>query len=78
VLSEIPRSAGRVLIVGHNPALEDLVLHLGGDAIRIPEDGKVLPTAGVARFRMPADWGRLPPGAGDLASLVRPKELREE
>jgi phosphohistidine phosphatase len=76
LLSEVPRSASRVMLVGHNPGLEDLLLHLGGDAVVIPDDGKLLPTGAVAHLAMPADWGRLPPGCADLLSLVRPKELR--
>jgi len=76
ILAEVPRTASRVMIVGHNPGLEDLVLHLGGDAVVIPPDGKLLPTAALARLGMPADWGRLPPGCADLVSLVRPKDLR--
>jgi len=78
VLAEIPRSAGRVLLVGHNPGLEDLVLHLGGESVTIPGDGKLLPTAAAARLRMPVDWSRLPPGAASLLSLTRPKQLRAE
>ena len=77
ILGEVPGSAGRVLLVGHNPGLEDLVLHLAGDAVEIPGDGKVLPTAAVARFAMPADWGRLPPGAGLLREITRPRDLGE-
>ncbi len=75
ILGEVPASAARVLLVGHNPGLEDLVLHLGGDAVEIPGDGKVLPTAAVARFAMPDDWGRLPPGAGILRGIARPRDL---
>jgi phosphohistidine phosphatase len=78
ILGEVPDSAMRVLLVAHNPGLEDLVLHLGGDGVEIPGDGKVLPTGAVARFSMPADWGRLPPGAGVLKGIVRPKDLGEE
>jgi phosphohistidine phosphatase len=78
VLGEIPRSAKRVMLVGHNPGLEDLVLRLGGDSVKIPEDGKLLPTATVARLRMPTDWGKLRPGAAKLVSITRPKELPKE
>lgn len=75
VLAGAPPGAGRVLLVAHNPGLEDLVLHLGGDTVAIPEDGKVMPTGAVARMAMPADWGRLPPGAGLLREVVRPRDL---
>lgn len=75
VLGELPRSARRVLVVGHNPSLEDLVLHLGGDDVEIPKDGKILPTATLAHFRMPGDWGSLVPGCGRLVAVVRAKSL---
>ncbi len=77
VLAECPGSARRVMVVGHNPDLEDLVLHLGGRTVEVPADGKVLPTAAVARIRMPADWGRLREGAGALVGITRPKDLPE-
>jgi phosphohistidine phosphatase len=75
ILGELPGAARRVLLVGHNPSLEDLVLHLGGDGVENPDDGKVLPTCGLALLRMPADWGRLKPGAGDLVELLRPRDI---
>ena len=75
VLAECPRQAARVMVVAHNPDLEDLVLHLGGEGTAGAEDGKVLPTAAVARIRMPADWGRLPAGCGTVLSITRPRDL---
>jgi phosphohistidine phosphatase len=77
VLAELPRSARRVLLVGHNPALEDLVHHLAAEEIPTPKNGKFLPTAALAHFVLPQDWGRLERGKGDLVSLVRPKDLKK-
>ena len=77
LLAECPRQARRVMVVAHNPALEDLVLHLVGEGAVPAEDGKVLPTAAVARIRMPADWGRLPAGCGRLLGITRPGDLPE-
>lgn len=77
ILAGCPRTARRVMVVGHNPDLEDLVLHLGGATVEVPEDGKLLPTGAVARLRMPAVWGRLPEGAASLLGITRPKELPE-
>jgi phosphohistidine phosphatase len=76
VLGEVPPGVPRVLLVAHNPGLEDLVLHLGGDGVAIPGDGKVLPTGAVAIFSMPRDWGRLPPGCAALRGILRPREIR--
>ncbi|TNF38640.1 MAG: histidine phosphatase family protein, partial [Gammaproteobacteria bacterium] len=43
VLKKAPEKAGIVMLIGHNPGLESLLLHLA-DNVLIPEDGKLLPT----------------------------------
>ena len=75
VLAELPQDAKRVMLVGHNPGLEDLLLHLGGREVEIPEDGKLLPTATLAHLEMPKKWGKLSKGCADLKALVRPATL---
>lgn len=77
VLRDCPQGARRVLLVGHNPGLEDLVSHLAGRQIEIPDDGKLLPTATVAWLEMPDLWDTLPPGCARLASITRPGEVPE-
>jgi phosphohistidine phosphatase len=76
LLGEVPETAMRVLVVGHNPGLEDLVLHLGIEDVEEPDDGKLLPTAAVVRFTMPADWRRLEEGAGTLRWIARPRDVQ--
>ena len=49
VLANCPPSSKRVMLVGHNPGLEELLLYLCGP-IPIPDDGKLLPTATLARL----------------------------
>ncbi|MGQ9660507.1 MAG: SixA phosphatase family protein [Thermochromatium sp.] len=73
VLGRCPSEAASVLLVGHNPGLEELVLYLVGEEIERPADGKLLPTATVARLEMPDDWGRLDPGSAHLISITRPR-----
>ena len=74
VLRGAPELAQRVLLVGHNPGLEMLLLHLAGH-VPSPADGKLLPTATLARLVLPVDWSRLEPGCGRLLELVRPRDL---
>jgi len=67
-----------VLVVGHNPGLEELVSQLapGGEksALRRLRDGLV--TAALAEIELDAkDWQGLRPGIGRLRSLSRPKDL---
>jgi len=75
VLSDCPQDAGRVMLVGHNPGLEELLVWLAGETIPLPEDGKLLPTATLARLQMPADWRALVAGCARLDSITRPETL---
>jgi len=76
-LADCPGDASSVLIVGHNPGLEDLVVHLVADDLEIPDDGKLLPTAALARLEMPDDWSRLGRGVARLSSITRPRDLKD-
>ncbi len=62
--------ASRVLVVGHNPGLQELVARLTGK-------DEVLPTAALAQIELPiAGWAELRTSSrGRLAALWRPKEL---
>jgi phosphohistidine phosphatase len=75
VLADCPGTAKRVMLVGHNPGLEDLLTYLADKPIPLPEDGKLLPTATLARLRMPDDWKKLPQGCARLESITRPGAL---
>ena len=78
VLADCPRDAARVMLVGHNPGLEELLVWLAGDAVPQPEDGKLLPTATLARLQMPDDWRALVAGCARLVSITRPGSLPEK
>ncbi|MEJ2621563.1 MAG: histidine phosphatase family protein [Candidatus Thiodiazotropha sp.] len=75
VLAEAPESAKRVMMVGHNPGLEALTEYLEGKRIPLPKDGKLIPTATLARIVMPNDWKKLRPGDGVLDSITRASGL---
>jgi len=75
VLARCPSEARTVLLVGHNPGLEDLVCYLAADELEEPSDGKVLPTAALARLEMPDDWGVLEAGCANVVSVTRPRKL---
>ena len=78
VLQDAPASAGRVLLVGHNPGLEDLLLYLAGSGLRYGDDGKLLPTAAIARLRLPPGFEPISfeRGVAKLLSLTRARSLK--
>lgn len=71
VLADCPSTAQRVLLIGHNPGLEDLLNDLA-PGVQAREDGKLLPTSTLARLLLPDDWVNLPSLCGELLDLVRP------
>ena len=74
-LARVDPAARQVLLVGHNPGLDELVRHLASATPRLSASGKLMTTAAVAHFRLPDDWSDLPRGSGELLDLARPKEL---
>ena len=78
VLGDCPDTAGRVRLVGHNPGLEELLVWLASEVVPVPEDGKLLPTATLARLKMPADWRALIAGCARLDSITRANTLPEK
>ncbi|MEV5430788.1 histidine phosphatase family protein [Streptomyces sp. NPDC052701] len=80
VVHEASAEVGTLLLVGHNPALEDLVLELAGDGL----DGTLervrakFPTAALAVLSWRgADWRDLTPGTALLTSVTVPRGRRE-
>lgn len=74
VLGQCGPDARRTMLIGHNPGLELLLDHLAG-GIPIPGDGKLLPTAALARLALPDDWRALERGAGQCIGLIRVRDL---
>jgi phosphohistidine phosphatase len=68
--SHTPDSVGRLLLVGHNPGMEDLVEILSGKR-------EAFPTAALAVFEVGIDqWGALELGVETkLVKVYRPKEI---
>jgi phosphohistidine phosphatase len=73
-LREIPERAQRVLLVGHNPGLEDLAGSLAGTSGREELRGG-LPTAACAELEVQGPWRALDRGGARLVSFRRPKDL---
>lgn len=75
VIADAPASAACILLVGHNPGLESLLLYLAGASVPEPADGKLMPTAALAVLAPRSDWRHLQNGSAHLTELVRPRDL---
>ncbi len=78
VVHGLPSAADRVLLAGHNPGLEELVLLLvpeGQGSLRGDVEVK-FPTATLAEMHFDvANWDSVRPGGGALVRFVRPRDL---
>lgn len=78
-LALLPDGIGTVLLIGHNPGLEELALRLsdkGGDAAITARLREKYPTGALAGLNLAIDsWSDLAPGCGRLVSFVRPADL---
>ncbi len=74
----LPESVTTALVIGHNPACQDLVVALAGAGARVDQARTKLPTAAVAVLSVPTAWQALSRGEATLTELVLPKELRSE
>jgi phosphohistidine phosphatase len=77
VVHDLPAEADRVLLVGHNPGLEELVLMLvpGCTGCLREEVEQKYPTATVAEMTMAGNWSDAGNGTAALTRFIRPRDL---
>ncbi|HYI40148.1 MAG TPA: histidine phosphatase family protein [Allosphingosinicella sp.] len=78
IVRSAPDEAERLLLVGHNPGLEEIALHLSsrdGIGLRCEVEVKY-PTGTVAQIGMPVEhWSEVKEGAGRIERFIRPRDL---
>jgi phosphohistidine phosphatase len=75
VLHEVSDELESVMLIGHNPGIQDLALSLAGTGSEIPRLRGKFPTAALATLELSGTWRELAPGSAELVSFVKPKEL---
>lgn len=81
VVHEADEAVGRLLIVGHNPGLEQLALLLteGGDGALRAQLAVKFPTGTLAEIQLRVErWAEVEQGVGTLARFIRPRDLDPE
>lgn len=74
-LQQLPDDARRVMLVGHNPGLQQLLQSLCRVPPPRPAGHKLLPTGTVAHLVFTGAWHTLQPGQAQLQTIQRGAEL---
>jgi phosphohistidine phosphatase len=81
-LRRVSEGTESVMVIGHNPALQILVLRLAGghgaviDGSDLAAVQRKFPTGALATLAFDGTWSELTPGSAELLEFVRPKSLR--
>jgi phosphohistidine phosphatase len=82
-LRRVPDDTDSVMLIGHNPAMQMLVLrltgangngfaHIGGDLADVQ---RKFPTGALATLSIDCAWSELSPGCAELVGYIRPRAL---
>ena len=76
-LSVLSESTKSVMLIGHNPSMEDLLLHFCSDAADAfqQDNGKLFTTGNIAKITVDVAWKNLTMCEASLEKILRPKEL---
>lgn len=75
-LRALPDSVGSVLLIGHNPGIEELALSLASHGARLDELAAKFPTGALATLELDRHrWADVRPGDAELVAYVVPREL---
>ena len=79
-LATSPEGMGSILVVGHNPALQTLILKLAKPDYHLApgpldELRRKFPSGALATLTFEGSWAKLAPGCAEVTAYVRPKDL---
>jgi phosphohistidine phosphatase len=74
VVAECSGDIGTLLLVGHDPGMQELTLHLAGDAAgdALERVRSKFPTGAIATLAITSSWAELGAGSADLTGFVVP------
>jgi phosphohistidine phosphatase len=75
-LQKLPEELASAMLIGHNPAVQDLAERLARDHDDLPRLERKYPTGALATFSFDGGWSQLGPRAVREVTFVRPKDLR--
>ena len=67
--------AASVMLIGHNPAVEQLAITLARSGEKVAIIERKYPTGALATPEFNGSWRELRPGSAELTDFVTPKDL---
>jgi phosphohistidine phosphatase len=75
-LHRVPEEIASLMVIGHNPTMQDLVLRLVDETDGpLDEIRRKFPTGALATLTFDTGWSALGAGRAQLRSFIRPKQL---
>jgi phosphohistidine phosphatase len=75
-LRAVPETVASMMLIGHNPGLQDLALALASEGAELDRLQAKFPTAALATLTVPrTPWSQLSEGDAVLSAYVVPKQL---
>jgi phosphohistidine phosphatase len=75
-LRQVPAEVRSVMLIGHNPALQVLVLALARSGDALEDIGRKYSTGALATLEFHLPWSELDVATAELVAYVRPKDLQ--
>jgi phosphohistidine phosphatase len=79
VVRETPAACGTLLLIGHNPGVQQFTLHLAADGDRdlLDRAAAKFPTCALAVLAWAGPWSALVPGAAQLTAFTVPRGAKK-
>ena len=77
-LSGLPEHINSIMLIGHNPSMEDALRHFTSASQQqqyTQKNGKLLTTANVAKLSIQTEWPHILLNEAELTMICRPKSL---
>jgi phosphohistidine phosphatase len=72
-LREVPDEVDSVMLIGHQPAIQQLALQLAAEGSELERLKAKFPTAALATLDFPGGWSGLGRGSAELVAYAKPK-----
>ena len=74
-LQRIPDAVPSAMLIGHNPAIEQLALDLARGGPALADLASKYPTGALATLEFPGSWSEVDADRGGLVGFVKPRDL---